>query len=113
MRWGLVRQPSIAAEKKGLSEGCDKTMRFRETRFDVFKKVPTDGQPGMFATLDAEMTCSWLGVLKIEIECWLALADIAHLQSYSRDIVWNDKFNLGIIRTLRRYDLVQVIYRGL
>jgi hypothetical protein len=54
-----------------------------------------------------KMTCSWLGVLKVEIECWLALADIAHLQSYSRDIVWNDKFNLAIIRTVRRYDLVQ------
>ena len=60
-----------------------------------------------------KMTCSWVGVLKIEIECWLALADIAHLQSYSRDIVWNDKFNLAIIRTVRRYDLVQVVYRGL
>lgn len=57
-----IRQPAIGAENKGVFEGCDLTPRFlREARFDVFKKVPTDGQPGMFATLGAEddMFMAW------------------------------------------------------
>jgi acetylornithine deacetylase/succinyl-diaminopimelate desuccinylase-like protein len=49
-----IRQPSIAAENKGVNEGCDLTMRLvREAGFTQVTKVPTDGQPGIFATLDA------------------------------------------------------------
>ncbi|HTX34461.1 MAG TPA: M20/M25/M40 family metallo-hydrolase [Bryobacteraceae bacterium] len=49
-----VRQPSIAAENRGMVEGCDLTMRMlRDAGFDSVKKMPTDGQPGIFATLDA------------------------------------------------------------
>ena len=49
-----IRQPSIAAENRGMSEGCDLTMRLlREAGFDQVTKIPTDGQPGIFATLDA------------------------------------------------------------
>src|SRR5579864_8290830 len=49
-----IRQPSIAAENRGMNEGCDLTMRFlREAGFDKVTRVPTDGQPGIFATLDA------------------------------------------------------------
>jgi acetylornithine deacetylase/succinyl-diaminopimelate desuccinylase-like protein len=49
-----IHQPSIAAENRGMSEGCDLTMRlFRDAGFDQVTKVPTDGQPGIFATLDA------------------------------------------------------------
>src|SRR5450755_3101665 len=49
-----IRQPSIAAENRGMQEGCDLTMRFlRDAGFDPVSKVPTDGQPGVFATLDA------------------------------------------------------------
>ena len=49
-----IRQPSIAAENRGVNEGCDLTMRFlRDAGFDSVKKVPTEGQPGIFATLDA------------------------------------------------------------
>jgi acetylornithine deacetylase/succinyl-diaminopimelate desuccinylase-like protein len=49
-----IRQPSIAAENKGVSEGCDLTMRLlRDAGFDKVTKVPTDGQPGILATLDA------------------------------------------------------------
>ena len=49
-----IRQPSIAAENKGVTEGCDLTLRFlREAGFDEATKIPTDGQPGIFATLDA------------------------------------------------------------
>ena len=49
-----VRQPSIAAENRGMTEGCDLTMRLlREAGFGEATKVPTDGQPGIFATLDA------------------------------------------------------------
>jgi acetylornithine deacetylase/succinyl-diaminopimelate desuccinylase-like protein len=49
-----IRQPSIAAENKGVTEGCDLTMRLlREAGFDEATKIPTDGQPGIFATLDA------------------------------------------------------------
>jgi len=49
-----IRQPSIAAENKGVTEGCELTMRFlREAGFGEVTKIPTDGQPGIFATLDA------------------------------------------------------------
>ena len=49
-----IHQPSIAAENRGMSEGCDLTMRlFRDAGFDQVTKIPTDGQPGIFATLDA------------------------------------------------------------
>src|SRR5207244_6878885 len=46
--------PSIAAENRGVNEGCELTMRMlREAGFNQVKKVPTEGQPGIFATLDA------------------------------------------------------------
>jgi acetylornithine deacetylase/succinyl-diaminopimelate desuccinylase-like protein len=49
-----IKQPSIAAENRGVNEGCDLTMRFlREAGFGEVTKIPTDGQPGIFATLDA------------------------------------------------------------
>ena len=49
-----VRQPSIAAENRGMSEGCELMMRFaRDAGFESVARVPTDGQPGVFATLDA------------------------------------------------------------
>jgi acetylornithine deacetylase/succinyl-diaminopimelate desuccinylase-like protein len=49
-----VRQPSIAAENRGMAEGCDLMMRLaRDAGFQGVTRVPTDGQPGVFATLDA------------------------------------------------------------
>ena len=37
-----------------MTEGCELTMRMlRDAGFDQVTKVPTDGQPGIFATLDA------------------------------------------------------------
>src|SRR5215471_20737772 len=49
-----VKQPSIAAENRGVTEGCDLTMRFlRDAGFNDVAKVPTDGQPGIFAKLEA------------------------------------------------------------
>src|SRR5947208_448962 len=49
-----IRQPSIAAENRGVDEGCELTMRMlREAGFNQVRKVPTEGQPGIFATLDA------------------------------------------------------------
>jgi acetylornithine deacetylase/succinyl-diaminopimelate desuccinylase-like protein len=49
-----IKQPSIAAENRGVNEGCDLTMRFlREAGFNDVTKIPTDGQPGIFAKLDA------------------------------------------------------------
>ena len=49
-----IRQPSIAAENRGVNEGCELTMRMlREAGFGAVTKVPTEGQPGIFATLDA------------------------------------------------------------
>jgi acetylornithine deacetylase/succinyl-diaminopimelate desuccinylase-like protein len=49
-----IHQPSIAAENRGMSEGCELTMQMlREAGFTQVTKVPTDGQPGIFATLDA------------------------------------------------------------
>ena len=49
-----IRQPSIAAENRGVSDGCDLTMQMLgDAGFQSVTKVPTDGQPGIFATLDA------------------------------------------------------------
>ncbi len=49
-----IRQPSIAAENRGMSEGCELTMQMlREAGFGTVTKIPSDGQPGIFATLDA------------------------------------------------------------
>src|ERR1700720_3460135 len=49
-----IRQPSIAAENRGLSEGCDRLIRLlRDAGFGRAERVPTDGSPGVFATLDA------------------------------------------------------------
>src|SRR5262245_18903486 len=49
-----IRQPSIAAENRGMAEGCDHMMRLlREAGFERVAKISTDGHPGVFATLDA------------------------------------------------------------
>src|SRR5438132_8549121 len=49
-----IRQPSIAAENRGVNEGCELTMRLlKDAGFDPVTKIPTDGQPGIVATLDA------------------------------------------------------------
>jgi acetylornithine deacetylase/succinyl-diaminopimelate desuccinylase-like protein len=49
-----IRQVSIAAENRGVNEGCDLTMQMlRDAGFQSVTKVPTDGQPGIFATLEA------------------------------------------------------------
>lgn len=49
-----IRQPSIAAENRGMNEGCELMMRMlREAGFGSVTKVPTSGHPGVFATLDA------------------------------------------------------------
>ena len=49
-----IRQPSIAAENREVNEGCELTMRMlRDAGFQSVTKIPTDGQPGIFATLDA------------------------------------------------------------
>jgi acetylornithine deacetylase/succinyl-diaminopimelate desuccinylase-like protein len=49
-----VRQPSIAAENRGVVEGCQLTMELlRDAGFQKVSQVPTAGQPGIFATLDA------------------------------------------------------------
>lgn len=49
-----IRQPSIAAENRGVAEGCELTMQMlRDAGFQRAQRMPTDGQPGIFATLDA------------------------------------------------------------
>jgi acetylornithine deacetylase/succinyl-diaminopimelate desuccinylase-like protein len=49
-----IRQPSIAAENRGMAEGCELTIKMlREAGFQKAERVPTDGHPGVFATLDA------------------------------------------------------------
>src|SRR6266511_365607 len=49
-----VRNPSIAAEDRGMDEGCDLMMRMaREAGFQQSKRVDTEGHPAVFATLDA------------------------------------------------------------
>jgi acetylornithine deacetylase/succinyl-diaminopimelate desuccinylase-like protein len=49
-----IHQPSIAAENNGVDQGCDLTMHLlRDAGFGKVTKISTDGQPGIFATLDA------------------------------------------------------------
>jgi acetylornithine deacetylase/succinyl-diaminopimelate desuccinylase-like protein len=49
-----LRQPTIAAEQRGLEEGCSHIMRLlRDAGFQRVDRMPTDGVPGVFATLDA------------------------------------------------------------
>src|SRR6266478_6024981 len=49
-----VRNPSIAAEDRGMDEGCDLMMRMaRDAGFQKATRIETDGHPGVFATLDA------------------------------------------------------------
>ncbi len=49
-----IRQPSIAAENRRMNEGCELMIRLlKDAGFGRAEKVPTDGQPGVFATLDA------------------------------------------------------------
>ncbi|MGH9364384.1 MAG: M20/M25/M40 family metallo-hydrolase [Thermoanaerobaculia bacterium] len=49
-----IHQPSIAAENRGMSEGCDLMIRLlKDAGFQRAERVATDGQPGVFATLDA------------------------------------------------------------
>src|SRR5271166_296232 len=49
-----IRTPSIAAENRNMKEGCDQMMQLlREAGFGQVTKMPTDGHPGVFATLDS------------------------------------------------------------
>jgi acetylornithine deacetylase/succinyl-diaminopimelate desuccinylase-like protein len=49
-----IRQATIAAENRGMEEGCAFAMEMlREAGFQSVSRIPTDGHPGIFATLDA------------------------------------------------------------
>jgi acetylornithine deacetylase/succinyl-diaminopimelate desuccinylase-like protein len=49
-----IKQPSIAAENRGMNEGCELMMQMlRDVGFQQVQKMATDGQPGIFATQDA------------------------------------------------------------
>jgi acetylornithine deacetylase/succinyl-diaminopimelate desuccinylase-like protein len=49
-----IRQPTIAAEGRGITEGRDLVLRLvRDAGFTRAETVATDGSPGVFATLDA------------------------------------------------------------
>jgi acetylornithine deacetylase/succinyl-diaminopimelate desuccinylase-like protein len=49
-----IRQPSIAAENRGMKEGRDTMMRLlREAGFGKVESVSTKGHPGVFGMLDA------------------------------------------------------------
>jgi acetylornithine deacetylase/succinyl-diaminopimelate desuccinylase-like protein len=49
-----VRKPAIAAENRAMEEGCGYMIQLaHEAGFQNVVKVPTDGHPSVFATLDA------------------------------------------------------------
>jgi len=49
-----IKQPTIAAENKGINEGCDLMMKLlRDAGCGQVTKCPTDLHPGVFGTLDA------------------------------------------------------------
>ncbi len=57
-----IANPTIAAEKLNVDGGAEYMMRLaREAGFQSVRKVPTDGVPGVFATLDAGAK-TWLGI---------------------------------------------------
>ena len=49
-----VKHPAVAAEDRGMDEGCDLMMRMaRHAGFQKATRIDTDGHPGVLATLDA------------------------------------------------------------
>ena len=49
-----IALPSIAAENRNMKEGCQMMINLlKEAGFQSATMMPTDGQPGVFATLDA------------------------------------------------------------
>src|SRR5882724_12626349 len=49
-----IALPSIAAENRNMKEGCQMMIDLlKEAGFQTATAMPTDGQPGVFATLDA------------------------------------------------------------
>ena len=49
-----IKHPGIAAENWQMGEACDYTMGLlKDAGFQTVQRVPTSGQPGIFATLDA------------------------------------------------------------
>lgn len=49
-----IRQITIAAENRGIEEGCSYMMQLaRDAGFQHVERVPTSGHPSVFATLDA------------------------------------------------------------
>jgi acetylornithine deacetylase/succinyl-diaminopimelate desuccinylase-like protein len=49
-----VKHPALAAEDRGMDEGCDLMMRMaRDAGFQKAARIDTSGHPGVFATLDA------------------------------------------------------------
>lgn len=54
--------PSIAAENRDMDKGCDYMMALaKDAGFQVVEKIPTDGHPGVFATLDVGAK-RWMGI---------------------------------------------------
>src|SRR5438045_9694382 len=50
-----IREPSIAAENRGMQEGCRLLMdMLREEGFAQVAQVPPDGQRGVFGRLDTD-----------------------------------------------------------
>ncbi|MCA1660678.1 MAG: M20/M25/M40 family metallo-hydrolase [Novosphingobium sp.] len=57
-----IANPTIAAEKLNVDGGADYMMQLaRDAGFQRVRKVPTDGVPGVFATLDAGAK-RWMGI---------------------------------------------------
>jgi hypothetical protein len=49
-----IRQPSIAAENRGMQQGCTMMMDLlKDAGFSNVMQITSGGQPGVFATLDA------------------------------------------------------------
>src|SRR6266850_4417285 len=49
-----IHQPSIAAENIGMEDGCALMMKLAaDAGFQHVERMPTQGVPGVFATLDA------------------------------------------------------------
>ncbi|MDT9600362.1 M20/M25/M40 family metallo-hydrolase [Sphingosinicella rhizophila] len=57
-----IANPTIAAEKRNVEGGAEHmAMLLKEAGFQKVRKVPTDGIPGVFGTLDAGAK-SWMGI---------------------------------------------------
>src|SRR5438093_6660813 len=87
-----VKHPALAAEDRGVDEGCELMMRLaRDAGFQKATRIDTDGHPGVFATLDAGAATTVAGYFMYDVK----QADPAEWSSPPFDAAIVDKPGFG------------------